>query len=219
MLKDIMKNRFTSKWWTKDPVEPEQLDAILECAYYTPSKQGYYDFEIHAITDSPEGKEFKQWLYWEATACLDKIIVPTSEGGGLRRFNGQVLAPVVLIWLAKSFPKDLNPYGESEWIRTNNDCHLSAAMAMCQAEELGLRTGFCGTLMNVDIAQKLGKTGMFAVVALGIGHAFAGKYPIKMKVFKDGVEAGYDLSNLDPGNKSHYSREKKPPLNVMIKKI
>ena len=219
MLRDMMKKRFTSRWWTDDPVEDDKLATILECAYYTPSKQGYYDYEIYAITDSPEGKEFKQWLYWEGSACLDKVLSPTSNGGGLRKYNGQVLAPVVLVWLAKQFPKDPNQYRESEWLRTNNDCHMSAGVAMCQAQELGLATGWCGTLMNAEVAEKLGRPELTAVTSLGIGYAFTIRVPMRMKVFKDDVEVGYDLSNLHPSNKNHFSRELKQPMNIMIKRI
>jgi nitroreductase len=140
MLLDHLRNRYTAKWWDPIPLEDEKIKAIIECAYLAPSKQGNYDFEIAVLTDSPAGKEFKQWLYWDNTACLDKV--RGKPGEGLRRYNGQVLAPVVMIWLAKQFDQTVNDYNENQFLRTNNDCIISATMAMCQAENY-LATRYC----------------------------------------------------------------------------
>ena len=44
-------------------------------------------------------KEIKDWLYWEHTCCLNKV--RGVKGEGLRRYNGQVLAPIVLAWASR----------------------------------------------------------------------------------------------------------------------
>jgi hypothetical protein len=136
----------------------------------SPSKQGKYDHEIYVITDSPMGKEFKKWLYWENTFCLDGV--RGKVGPGLRRYNGQVIAPVVLLWVTKKLQGYSNT-NESESQRVRDDAIISATMAMIAAEELGLRTGFNGCLGTTEIEQKLkldieNKT---PAIAVGMGYA------------------------------------------------
>jgi nitroreductase len=213
VLADHLKNRFTAKWWDPKSVEDSKLEAILECAYQAPSKQGHYDFEIVVLTDSPEGKEFKEWLYWENTACLN--MVRGAPGTGFRRYNGQVLAPVVIVWLAKKFPPAKNPYGESDWLRTNNDCIISSTMAMCQAEEIGISTGFCGTLGGTEIADRLGKPDKIAVISVGFGYATPDKLA-RRPVFKNGATVGFDLSNTSPSIRTLENRKNRPTKISMI---
>ena len=212
-LHNYLENRFTAKWWTDDELPMDKVETILECAYQAPSKQGYHEFEIHVITDSPEGKEFKEWLYYENTACLDKV--RAKPGVGLRRYNGQVLAPVVMIWLAKNYSVTPNPYGESDWLRTNNDCIISSTMAMCQAEELGVRTGFCGCIGGREIADRLNKPNHTAVISIGFGYATPDRM-LGRKVYKDGVEIGSDLSNTVPSIRTAENRKRRPPKYSMV---
>jgi hypothetical protein len=212
-LHNYLENRFTAKWWKDEPLKMDKVETILECAYQAPSKQGYHEFEIHVITDSPEGKEFKEWLYYENTACLDKI--RGKEGPGLRRYNGQVLAPVVMIWLAKNYPVSTNQYGESDWLRTNNDCIISSTMAMCQAEELDVRTGFCGCIGGREIADRLHKPNHTAVISIGFGYATPDRM-LGRKVYKDGVEIGFDLSNTIPSIRTAENRKRRPPKYSMV---
>lgn len=211
-LHNYLSDRFTAKWWNNKPVAEPKIEAILECAYQSPSKQGHHDFEIHVLTDSPAGRAFKEWLYYENTACLDSI--PGKPGPGLRRYNGQVLAPVVMIWLAKRFDK--NKPGESEWLRTNNDCIISSTMAMCQAEELGIRTGFCGALGGGDIARRLNRPDHFAVISVGFGYATP-ENVFNKKVYKEGVEIGFDLANVNPANRRAPNRSRRPNKYSMVK--
>jgi len=137
----------------------------------SPSKQGKYDHEIYVITDSSEGKEIKKWLYWENTYCLDGV--RGKPGPGLRRYNGQVLAPIVLLWITKKL-QGYSDTNELESQRVRDDAIISATMAMIAAEELGLRTGFNSTIGKLEIEQKLklnleNKT---PVIAVGMGYAF-----------------------------------------------
>jgi hypothetical protein len=215
-LHNHLETRYTAKWWDPKPVEQTKLETILECAYQAPSKQGHHDFEIVVLTDSVEGQAFKQWLYWEDTACLNKV--RAAPGQGLRRYNGQVLAPIVMIWLAKKYPASPNPYGESEWLRTNNDCIISSTMAMCQAEELGMDTGFCGTLGVTEIPARLNKLDRVAVISVGFGYATPDNQILR-KVYKDGVEMGFDLSNTNPLIRTGDNRKNRPPKYSMINYI
>lgn len=216
-LHNHLCKRITTKWWEDKPVEEYKLETILEAAYQAPSKQGLHEFEIYVLTDSPEGKEFKEWLFWENTACLDKV--RAKPGPGLRRYNGQVLAPIVMIWLTKAYPPNTrNPYGENAYNRTRDDCIISATMALCQAEELGIRTGFCGTIGPMDIAQRLGKTDMVASISVGFGYATEEQVKVK-KVFKDGVEMGFDLANLTHASRELPNRINRPPKYNIINYI
>jgi nitroreductase len=213
-LHNYLENRFTAKWWKDEPLKMDKVETILECAYQAPSKQGYHEFEIHVITDSDEGKDFKEWLYYENTACLDKI--RAKPGVGLRRYNGQVLAPVVMIWLAKTYPaKEVNPYNESNWLRTNNDCIISSTMAMCQAEELGVRTGFCGCIGGREIADRLNRPNHTAVISIGFGYADPDNM-ISRQVFKDNVRIGFDLSNTAPAIRTAENRKRRPTKYSMV---
>ena len=100
MLREILGKRFTAKWWSDKPIEQEKLDYILDCAYSAPSKNGKYNYEIFVLGDSEKSNQIKQWLYWENTYCIGGERL--REGPiGHRRYNGQVLAPTVLVWVAK----------------------------------------------------------------------------------------------------------------------
>ena len=144
MILNLLQNRFTAKWWSEQLVSQSDLDIILRSAFHAPSKQSKYNYEIYVFTDSDQGKELKQWFYWENTACLDKI--RGKQGEGLRRYNGQVLAPVYLLWIAENEDQDVR-----------DDCMVSATVAMLSAEEIGLQTGFCGCIGPVEIKEKLFK--------------------------------------------------------------
>ena len=217
MLLNHLQTRFTAKWWKDQPIESTKLDAIIKCAYLAPSKQGNYDFEIVVLTDSPAGKEFKQWLYWDNTACLDKV--RGKPGEGQRRYNGQVLAPVVMIWLAKQFEQPVNDYSENEFIRTNNDCIISATMAMCQAEELDINTGFCGCIGGRDIADRLGKPNSTAVVSMGFGYADSSYTDQPVTVYNNNIEMGFDLANHHASIRTIPTRIRRPEMNTMVTHI
>jgi len=214
MLLDHLRNRYTAKWWEPIPLEDEKIKNIVECAYLAPSKQGHYDYEIHVITDSPIGIEFKQWLYWDNSSCLNKI--RGAEGIGARRYNGQVLAPVVIIWLAKKFENFRNAYQETNWLRTNNDCIVSATMAMCQAEELEVQTGFCGCLGGDEIANKLNRHGYTAIISVGFGYAITDYTSIRRVHDSSGNDKGFDLANISPTIRNIESRKNRPPFQSAI---
>jgi len=211
-----LERRFTAKWWQEQQLEADKIAAILKCAWLAPVKQGIYDFEIHVLTDSDRGKAFKEWLYYENTACLNRQ--RGLEGPGLRRYNGQVLAPMVMIWLAHTHPSNNHGDETSDFIRVNNDCHVSATMAMCQAEELGVRTGFCGCLGGREIADKLNRPDHTAVVSVGFGYAEPDS-EIQRKVYKDQVEIGFDLSNTSPDIRTSLNRKDRPSKNSLIKYV
>ena len=217
MLKNILKSRFTAKWWDNKPVNEEDISNIVECAYNIPSKQGNFDYIIYVITDSEEGKKFKEYMYYENTYCIDGGLYNRDENSGKKkRFNGQVLAPILMIWLAKKFESTTSSVGyyENDYSRTMNDCIVSSTTAMCQAEELGLRTGFCGCIKGQEVANKLGQPDYFAVISLGIGYATISDNPEDKDVYdKNGIKVGFDLANVNPNFKHIDRRNKRLPKN------
>jgi nitroreductase len=201
MLKKHLSERFTAKWWDPLPVDSGSLKYVLDCAYFAPSKQGRYNYKIYVLGDTEKSKEFKNWLYWENTWCLDKI--RGKEGEGLKRFNGQVIAPVVLMWVA-----------DNDGSETRDDCLVSASVAMCAALEKGLQTGFNACLGSNEISEKLSITGK-AIVCLGLGHAT----PDELKsrpVYSNDVHVGFDISNTNPKIVDTYNRVNKPKFHDLM---
>jgi hypothetical protein len=86
---------------------------------------------------------------------------------------------------------------------------------MCQAEEIGIATGFCGTLGGVEIANRLGKPDKLAVISIGFGYATPDIRP-RRPVVKDGATVGFDLSNTDPSIRTLENRKNRPPMSSMI---
>jgi nitroreductase len=211
-LKSHLEKRFTAKWWDETPVEKEKLNYILETTYLAPSKQGEYQYEIIVVTNSDQGKEIKQWLYWENTWCYEGC--RGKDGADDKRYNGQVLAPVLLIYLVKD---QGNNNIEDLTQRNLIDSVISSTVAMCAAQEVGLSTGFQCTFDGKDIALKLGKKDMICSIMLGIGYATP-DFRVRRGVYDDlGNRIGFDYSNTDPSLKIDINRTKKPSLEGLIK--
>jgi len=124
-----------------------------------------------------------------------------------------------MIWLAKQFEQPLNDYSENEFLRTNNDCIISATMAMCQAEELGINTGFCGCLGGREIADRLNKPNSTAIVSIGFGYATSHNTSQTIKVYNEDVEMGFDLANHHSSIRNIPTRVKRPDINSMVNYI
>ena len=179
-VKSILKNRNTTKWWSERQVEQEKLDYVLDCIYRAPSKQLKYNFKVIIFDETKSCKDIKNWLYWEHTYCLNKI--RGAKGDGLRRYNGQVLAPIVLGWAS-----DTND------LEVIEDIMVSSTTALIAAEEVGLNTGFNGCLESKELGKKVGYPHVHML--LGLGYADKIDTEPTRKVYKDGKEVGYDLGN------------------------
>jgi hypothetical protein len=179
-VKSILKNRNTTKWWSERQVEQDKLDYVLDCIYRAPSKQLKYNFKVIIFDETKSCKDIKNWLYWEHTYCLNKI--RGAKGDGLRRYNGQVLAPIVLGWAS-----DTND------LEVIEDIMVSSTTALIAAEEVGLNTGFNGCLESKELGKKVGYPHVHML--LGLGYADKIDTELTRKVYKDGKEVGYDLGN------------------------
>lgn len=210
MLKELLSQRLTTKWWSDKSVEKDKLDYILECTHLAPSKNGKWNYEIFVLGDSYKSNEFKQWSYWEDTYCIDGE--RKKEGPiGNRRYNGQILAPILLVWVSNR--KDRETY---------NDCLVSATISMLAAEEVGLDTGFNGCLGEEDTAKKLDRPGHYGTIMLGLGYADkldGVDSSIQREVIKDGVKHGFDYGNVDTSITRGPNRNKKPDIGTLIKLI
>ena len=180
MLKELLEKRTTTKWWSDKIVEKDKLDYVLNCIRRTPSKQLKYNFKVLIFDESKKCKEIKDWLYWEHTCCLNKV--RGAKGEGLRRYNGQVLAPIVLAWAS-----------EKNDLEVIEDIMVSSTIALLAAEEIGLNTGFNGCLESKELGQKVDEPHVHMLLGLGYADEIDGE-PMR-KVYKDGIEMGWDLSN------------------------
>ena len=210
MLKELLSNRFTAKWWSEKPVEEDKLQYVLDCTYLSPSKNGKYKYEIFVLGNSDKANEIKQWLYWENTYCIDGERL--KEGPIVnRRYNGQLLAPIVLVWVANNKDKE-----------TFNDCMVSSTISMLAAEEQGLQTGFNGCQGVKDLAKKLDREGSYAYISLGLGNIdkIDGiDNSIQREVIKDNVKHGFDYGNVDVSVTRGPNRYNKPKIDALIKHI
>lgn len=207
MLKEMLSNRFTAKWWSEKPVENEKLQYILDCTYLAPSKNGKYKYEIFVLGNSDKANEIKQWLYWENTYCIDGERMKEGPIGN-RRYNGQLLAPTVLIWVAHNKDKE-----------TFNDCMVSSTISMLAAEEQGVQTGFNGCLGELAVAEKLGRVKRYAMISLGLGYIDkmdGSDNSIQREVIKDGVKHGFDYGNVEPSVTRGPNRTNKPTVDNLI---
>ena len=140
----------------------------------------YDNFKVIIFDETKSCKDIKNWLYWEHTYCLNKI--RGAKGDGLRRYNGQVLAPIVLGWAS-----DTND------LEVIEDIMVSSTTALLAAEEVGLNTGFNGCLESKELGKKVGYPHVHML--LGLGYADKIDTEPTRKVYKDGKEVGYDLGN------------------------
>ena len=208
MLKELLEKRFTAKWWSDKPVEKEKLDYILDCTYMSPSKNGKWNYEIFVLGNSEKANEIKQWLYWENTYCIDGERIKEGPIGN-RRYNGQVLAPIVLIWVAKNKNRE-----------TFNDCLVSSTVTMLAAEEKGVNTGFNGCLGEIATAEKLGRGASgHASIILGLGYIDKVDDKVQREVFKDNVKHGFDYGNVSPEILLGPNRNKKPNIEHLFHHI
>lgn len=210
MLKDLLSNRYTAKWWSDDSVDSEKLQYILDCTYLSPSKQGKWNYEIFVLGNNQKSISIKEWLYWENTYCLDTV--RGKEGPiGNRRYNGQITAPIVLVWVAKDRDNEIF-----------NDCMVSSTIAMMAAQEQGLQTGFNACQGQKDLAKKLDREGSYAYISLGLGNIdkIDGiDNSIQREVIKDNVKHGFDYGNVDVSVTRGPNRYNKPKIDALIKHI
>lgn len=210
MLKDLLSNRYTAKWWSDDSVDSEKLQYILDCTYLSPSKNGKWNYEVFVLGNNEKSISIKEWLYWENSYCIDGERLKEGPIGN-RRYNGQITAPIVLVWVTKDRNNEMF-----------NDCMVSSTIAMMAAQEQGLQTGFNACQGQKDLAKKLNREESYAYISLGIGYidnVDGVDNSIQREVVKDNVRHGFDYGNVDVSVTRGPNRDKKPDIGTLIKLI
>jgi len=232
MLNKILKDRFTCRWFLDDPVNEDDLEYILDCAYLTPSKGCFNNFKIAVLDESEKSREIKNWLFYEHT--YNSGAKRGDKTKGLVDYNGQYNAPIVLIYLVDKFHQ--NQRIAREWHNyqfmtetpkksmIENACFMSAVTAMMAAEELDYATGFGCCHSQEQVANYLGYEDHEAVVCLGFGKPKKPdyenrKFDIYLPVEKDGEIIGYCADNVPAHIEDHYDRLIKQKKDEVIDRI
>ena len=232
MLKDILSNRFTCRWFVERPVKENDLEYILDCAYLAPSKGCFNDYKIIVLDENEKSKEIKDWLFYEHT--YNSGAKRGDKTRGLVDYNGQYNAPVVLIYLVNRFYQSKRI--DREWhnyrfitetpkkTMIEHACFMSAITAMIAAEELGYATGFGCCHSQEAVADYLGYQDYEAIVSLGIGQPKEPdyenrKFDIYLPVKKDGEIIGYCADNVPAEVQDHYDRQIKNKKDEVIHKF
>ena len=177
MLFDLLNKRFNTKHWDKtNDIPQEKLDYITDCLLKTPCKMAIINYKIVVITDSPAGKEIKDWLFYEHTWNANGVRAGQPGAEGHKDYNGQYLAPIVIAWLNPLESPDEGIINNQRMLfpdyqRRENNIFISNTVAMLSAEEQGLDTGFGSCHDEKELANKLGYPGFSCPIVLGIGYA------------------------------------------------
>lgn len=208
-MKQIIDNRYSARTFLDQPVEEFLTNHILQCAIKAPSKQSLYPYEIIVLDESPAAKEFKEFLFWEDTWCVNgERANPKDKNSSEKRFNGQYRAPLVFLWAHRKLDSNLHKhkdywdyYTPSAQENDLIDMTVSASFAMLAAEEKGLRTCFgrCHSYEYTDTI--LGEGTVKVGLALGMGYAepdLDHKGMFVTPVLDDnGNHQGYETKNLN----------------------
>ena len=232
MLRDVLSKRFTAKHWDDRPVDQLLINYILDCVYLAPSKMAAHLHKIIVLTDSPEGKKIKQWLYYGHT-WHNNGQQGIEDTDTITGFNGQYIAPIVLAWLnPKSTPESTSVVYNGVTTNVNlpsfeqrqNDIFLSSMCAMIAAEEQGLNTGFGSCHDHQQVADKLGFFDFKCPIIVGIGYAkdmsdvehIDGNLIAIFDPVNPTKQIGIDATNCFPGGIESPNRRNKPPKESMI---
>ena len=228
------------------PVEQDKIDYIVDCAIGAPSKNGIYPYKVQVLTNSPQANEFKQNLFWNDSWVVGGKRIPQEHKDSTKkRYNGQYLAPVLLLWTRRhqssvednstrtdeamtdavkgakeawNFSGEITQ-GQKEQILM--DMAVSASFACLSAEEQGLRTGY-GLCHSTEWHDTILGEGLVEVdLALGIGYAELDtqeKETTTHWVHKDGELKGRMPKNLPQSfpPEKHFTRRQRPTKDVLV---
>ena len=181
-LEKILENRTTVKNFNGNPIPNHLSETIKQSVTKTPSCDNRYNFKVKSLGQSREHRKAKIGLHQhictlskEDVRCNydeDKMVVRSpgsyyevekwkDKGILSTQINGQVLAPLVLVW----YFADGEPV-ENDYL----DAGLSCWNAVLTAESLGVQTGFCSCFDKNYLKSFLDIDGAPAVM---IGFGFA----------------------------------------------
>ena len=181
-LEKILENRTTVKDFDGNPIPSNHADIIKEAVSKTPSCNNRYNFKIKALGQSLDHRKAKIGLY-DYVCTVSKTNVRYSDddetmvirsprsyyearqwqskGILSTQINGQMLAPLILVW----YFSDGDPI-ENDYL----DAGLSCWNTVLTAESLGIQSGFCSCFDKECLQSFLGIDGVPAVM-IGFGYS------------------------------------------------
>ena len=209
ILKKLLENRITTKWWLDKDISNNDLNYILECARLAPSIHGKFSTSIFVSRD----KTYKNFLYEDNTYCYGIPGKETMQRGvphpedynpEHKRYNGQVNAPVVLTWLYTGH-KNPSVKGDHFHDDAERDVLVSASYASIAALEKQIDFGFCQCIGGKEISDFLG-IGSHAILVMGLGYKDEYQGQLKRQVYKDGKHIGWDIDNIPFDLREHHRK-------------
>ena len=207
MLNEILKNRFTTRFWDDSKEVPyELIQSVLQDVYDAPRKNGDTKIIVKVLTPSEEGEKMKDELL-RLSWCRDGDKAAIDNEGPIR-VQGQFTAPYVLL------------FGTTDTVEYDQhnvaNATLQTTIAMVSAEEKGLNTAYCQCIEPDESLES--DVNFYVMSGLGIGYATtpieeAIRYPIDRVTIVEN-EVHYDTSNVIPGHK-YFGEREKPELADM----
>ena len=181
-LEKILEQRTTVKEFDGLPIADEKVIMIKEAVSKTPSCNNRYNFKVKALGQSLEHRKSKVNLFDFVCTTSNTAVRYSDDNDSMvmrsprshseanewkskkmldSQKNGQVLAPLVLVW----YFTDGDPIN-NDFI----DVGLSCWNTIITAESLGIQSGLCGCFDKEYMKSFLGVDGTPAV-AVGFGYA------------------------------------------------
>lgn len=90
-FKELVESRFSVRSYTDEPVSPQQLDYVMECARLSPSAVNFQPWHFYIVT-SPEAKSKLHQCYnreWFKTAPMYIVCCVRHDEAWVRKSDGK----------------------------------------------------------------------------------------------------------------------------------
>ena len=176
--------------WNNEKVKDEDIETIVQSAINMPSRKQMIDFELFVVTNPETIKQ----LFRISVDDRDFSLNPRAK-----YHNGQMMAPLILIWGETKNEKVFLPSAQTEgyvWgtdqrevayrspekpgvspVTKNLHIGISAGCAGIVSRSLGYQTGYCGCVLEDEMLKFLNNYSSNVVrfsLALGIGRGREG---------------------------------------------
>jgi nitroreductase len=147
---DVLRKRHSIRAFSPDPVDPNQVAAILDAANLAPSAGNRQAFEIYVAAD---------------------VVCRTALGEAIPNMPFLVAAPVVMIFCT-SPERTITRYGDrGRDLYALQDATIACTHAMLAATALGLGSVWVGAFREEAVRTAIGIPAAYRPVAiLPIGH-------------------------------------------------
>jgi nitroreductase len=162
---ETVRARRSVRAYQSRPVEPAQLEAILDAANRAPSAGNLQGYEIHVVRDAAARRAL-------ARACLDQLFVAQ--------------APVALVFCADPARSGAKYGRRGEELYCVQDATIAAAYAQLAAAALGLGTCWVGAFDETQVARVLRlRAGLRPVAILPVGWPAETPAPTPRRALSD----------------------------------